>query len=117
MGKQFQVLFCRRFQCPAQEYEKQAFGKCLYWHAKPLAPVLRILNPEFFRRDYGFIRYLGEAPDMRDVKAAASSFRNENRRNPSFLRTGLRIRVSGRKAVRLARRLFAEERQDEAGTN
>ncbi len=116
MGKQFLALYCDRFQCPPQNYEKRAFAKCLYWHAKPLALVLQKLEPSLFQRDYAFIRYLGEAPDIREAMAAASSFRNANHANQSFLRTGLRIRVSGRKAVKLARRLFAGEGEAEART-
>ncbi len=117
MGKQIQALFCDRFLCSIQQYENRAFAKCLYWHAKPVAPLLRTLNPGFFRRDYILIRRLGEATDLHQALAEALSFHATNRANPSFLRTSLRIRVSGRKAVRLAHLLLAEAPEAGAGTN
>jgi hypothetical protein len=106
---EFQLLFCERFGCVLGEYQARAFRQCLYWHAKPLAPVLLKLNPNFFAEDFKFIRYLGEASGVREARANAADFRDGARR--SFLRNTLRIRVSGRKAARLAQKLFADARQ------
>jgi hypothetical protein len=55
----FQVLVCQRFHCPTSEYEERVFRKCLYWHARLLAPVVRRLKSDFFTEDFKFIRYLG----------------------------------------------------------
>ena len=106
--RQFQVLFCKRFNCPPSEYEERAFKKCLYWHAKLLAPVSRKLNPDFFAEDFKFIHYLGEASGSREVRASAADFHDTNLARRSLWRTSLRIRVSGRKAARLAQRLLSE---------
>lgn len=108
--QQFQALFCEQFGCLPSEYEERAFRHCLYAHARFLAPSLRGLNPDFFSQDFAFIRYLGEATGMREARAQAADFQDANRAKPSFLRTGLRIRVSGRKAGRLAQRLFVRGR-------
>jgi len=106
---EFQILFCQRFGCPLGEYQERAFRQCLYWHAKPLAPVLRKLNPNFFAEDFKFIRYLGDANGMREARANAADFRDGVKR--SFLRNTMKIRVSGRKATRLAETLFLEARR------
>ena len=105
----FQSLFCQRFGCPASAYEPRAFRRCLYWHAKLLAPVLLRLNPGFFAEDFKFIHNLGESTGVRETDVDVLNFRDVNLGNPSFWRTGLRIRVSGRKASRLARELFRRE--------
>jgi len=104
--QQLQSLFCQRFRCPPSEYEKRAFWKCLYWQGKLLAPVLRRLHPDLFAEDLKFIRYLGESTGLREVGVDLLSFRDANVGKPSFWRTTLKIRVSGRKAGKLARSLF-----------
>jgi hypothetical protein len=115
--QQFQFLFCQRFRCPASAYELRAFRKCLYWHARLLAPVLRRLTPGFFAEDFKFIRNLGESTGVRDADVDVKNFHDVNSGKPSFWRTGWRVRVSGRKASRLARELFRAEREARAGTN
>ena len=104
---ELRVLFCQRFGCPSSEYEERAFRECLYLHARLLAPLLRWCTPELFSEDFKFIRYLGEATNAREVKANAADFQDANLAHRSFWRTRLKIRVSGRKAGRLAQRLLA----------
>ena len=84
---------------------------CLYSHARLLAPVVRRLNPDFFAEDFKFIRYLGAAAGSRDADVDVLNFHDLNLGKPSFWRTGLKIRVSGRKASRLAHALFTAERE------
>ena len=108
--QQFRALFCERFNCPLSEYEERAFWKCLYWHARFLAPVIRLVKPDFFTEDFKYIRYLGDSTRLREVMEDRRNFHDANRGNPIFLRMTFRIRVSGRKASRLAGRLFSEAR-------
>src|SRR5258708_1194938 len=105
--RDFKALFCEHFGCPPSEFENRAFRELLYWHAKALAPVVRKLKPEFFTEDFRFIQYLGETSRLREAKANAADFKEANAARRSFWRTGLRIRVSGMKATKLAHRLFA----------
>ena len=102
----FRDLFCQRFDCPSSEYEERAFRKCLYWHARFLAPAIRILKPDFFTEDLKFIGYLGHSTGLREALEDRSNFHDVNRWKGGLLRTAFRIRVSGRKASRLAERLF-----------
>ena len=107
--REFKVLFCDRFGCPHSEFENRAFKELLYWHAKPLASMIRRFNPGFFDEDFRFIQYLGDASGLREAKANAADFKDSNAARRSFWRTGLRIRVSGMKATKLAHRLFARD--------
>jgi hypothetical protein len=104
---QFKSLFCERFHCPPSEYEERAFKKCLYWHAKLPVWVLHKLAPNFFAKDFKFIRALGEAEAASEARGDADNFRDDNSFNGGMVRTQFRLRVSGRKAMRLAHRLFA----------
>ena len=109
--QQFQLLFCQLFHCPPSDYEERVFRKCLYWHARFLAPVLRRLSPHFFAEDFKFIRYLGASTSLREVEVDLLNLRDVNLGKPRFWRTGLKIRLSGRKASHLAQQLFAEKRE------
>ena len=103
---EFETRFCRNFDCPQRQYEERAFKALLYWQARPLASIIRRLNPNYFSRDFKFIRYLGEAADFQEAEASVADFRDANVASPSFWRTRCKIRVSGRKAGRLVRLLF-----------
>ncbi len=113
--QQLQVLFCQRFRCPPSAYEARAFRRCLYLHAKLLAPLLQRLKPEVFAQDFRFIRHLGESTSLQEATVDLLNFRDVNLGRPSFWRTDLRIRVSGRKASRLAHDLFRAERETGVG--
>jgi len=105
---QLQQLFCARFGCSEAEYEELAFRHCLYWHARVMAPVLRLLSPSLFDSDLEFIGDLGSATDWQEVKIDVNNFHIMNKGESGFWRATLRLRVSGRKATRLARQLFSE---------
>jgi hypothetical protein len=108
---QFRSLFCEKFNCPPSEFERRAFKKCLYWHARWLGPVIRLFEPEFFRTDLQFIRSLGDSTGLREALEDRGSFHHSNTSNRSFLRTICKIRVSGPKTTRLAETLFSEPRK------
>jgi len=107
-SEQFDFLFCRHFNCSPSEYEDWAFRQLLYPHARLVARLIRMMNPGFFVQDFKFIRYLGEATDLREAKTSAADFQDANAGKRNFWRTGLRIRISGLKASRLADQLFAQ---------
>ncbi|MGH7969944.1 MAG: hypothetical protein ACREIC_14575 [Limisphaerales bacterium] len=107
-----QNVFCERFGCPEKEYEEQAFKRCLFWHARLLAPTLRFLHPAAFEYDLKFIRFLGAASDWQEAKTDVNNFHVLNDGKPSFWREALRLRVSGRKASRMAHQLFSSPERD-----
>jgi hypothetical protein len=109
-GQQLKALFCERFGCPPAGYDERAFRRCLYRHARFLAPVIRRLSPRFFADDFALIRDLGATTDWQEAHTEVLTFQDTNRAKRSLWRTGLRIRVSGRKAADLANRLFSAQR-------
>ena len=106
--KDFKLLFCEHHRCPAGEYEERAFRECLHWQARILAPVIRRLNPEYFAEDFALIRYLGECKAWRSAKLELATFSDANHLHGGFSRKWLRLRVSSRKATKLARRFLRE---------
>ena len=99
-------LYCRSFKCPPPEFEKQAFRRCLHWHARILEPLIRKLRPAHFDRDLMLIRYLGMATGRRDVRLELEAFREGDRSRGSFARKWLCLRVSATKAAKLANALY-----------
>ena len=106
----FERLFCERFGYLYTQYENRAFRELLHGHAKIIAVALRRLKPNFFAEDLKFIRYLGQATDLRDANASVADFQESNAASRNFWRRVMKIRVSGRKATELARPLFARRR-------
>ena len=96
--------FCERFKCPPSEYEKRALRKCLYLHARILAPLLRLLNPGCFERDLVFMDYFGKAKNWKEVADEIAALRYQDIIKP-------RLRVSGRRANKLAAKLLPEGNQ------
>ena len=109
--QQFQYLFCQRFGCQPSEYEARAFKECLYWHARFLAPIVRRVKPDFFEEDSRLVSHLGRATSLPEVDGEIQRFRHAGGKELSFWRMTLRLRVSSRKASRLAHELLAAELQ------
>ena len=107
---QLKILFCRHFGCPVADFEKRMFKRCLYAHARFLAPFIRVIRPRFFDPDHAFIEWLGRTTDLSDVMDAATHFHDKVGFQEGFCFNVLKIRVSGSKALRLARKLFRLQR-------
>jgi hypothetical protein len=99
-------LFCERFNCPPSEYEIRALRKCLYLHARIIAPLLRWFNPGCFERDLVFLDYFGKAKNWQEVTGEIAALHYQDRTKPRVARNALRLRISGRKANKLAAKLF-----------
>jgi hypothetical protein len=65
-------LFCEHFACPPSEFEKRALRKCLYPHARIIAPLFRRLKSGCFERGLLFARYFGNAKDWQEATAGAA---------------------------------------------
>ena len=99
-------LYCERFHCPPEEFEKRAFRSCLYWRARLLAPLIRKFWPDFFNPDFELIRYLGKTPGRRDAVNEMAAYMEFIRTNGGFARKFLRFRISARKSSKLVEQLF-----------
>ncbi len=109
-------LFCELYHCPPEQFEERAFGACLHWRARLLAPVLRRILPRYFDRDFAFVRYLAKTPGRRDAMNELAAFVEADNAKGGFTRKILHIRISARKSSRLIARVFerSAERHDPA---
>jgi hypothetical protein len=106
-SRDLKTLFCGRFRCSPSDFDRRALRKCLYFHARILAPLLRMLSPNCFERDLVFIDYFGKATNHEEVLAEVGALKYLDHTEPRFARRALRLRISSRKAGRLAKKLFA----------
>ena len=104
----FKSSFCERFGCAPEDYQERAFREFLFWHARFLAPLIRAIKPDFFGEDFEFIRCLGDAVDARQAKVDVLDFKDLSFKRWRLLHSGLKIRVSHRKARRIAFQLLAK---------
>ena len=100
--KNLQTAFCERYGCVPEEFEAKVFWRCLHRHALPVARVIWLCNREFFNPDLQAIRLLGSARSARELLAEVNSFRDDYPSRSRFLRESLRIRISGKRLLRLA---------------
>lgn len=107
----FKALFCQYFACPAHQYEQQLFSRFLHRHALPLANLLAKCDPDFFREDWGLIRDLATAQTHGEVLTELNRFYGRNVRDRNWFRKRLSLRISGKRVLRLSRKLFRIARQ------
>ena len=103
----FKSLFCEYGGCAPEDYDERAFRACLYWHARMLAPLIRVVSPKYFERDLALIRYLAAAPGRRHAMNELAAYMEANDSKGGFVRKFLRIRISARTASILIGSLFA----------
>lgn len=101
-SRDFRTAFCERFQCPPAEFEKRAFWRCLYPHATVAARLIQLVNPDYFEPDLRTLRHIGNASTVTHLLAEVNSFRADYRMRSRFLYDVLRLRISGKRVLRLA---------------
>ena len=105
-SKKFRELFCEHFQCPPEAYDQKMFWLCIYRQALPFAHVIKILSPHFFDKDLAVIRQLGITTSQKEFHDEAEDYFYNVHSYGNVLQRSWRIRISGKRLIRLAK-LFA----------
>jgi hypothetical protein len=100
-------LFCKAFECAPEEFDQRAFWLCLYPHAVLPARFIWILNRGYFKQDLELTGLVKHLTSSDEVVLEVERFRSYYR-TTGLLRGLLRVRISGRRVLKLAGRLFAE---------
>jgi hypothetical protein len=108
-GRPFKTLFCDRFDCAPDRFAETVFRRCLYRHAVPLALFMGRLQAALFAEDRRAIEQFGIATELNQVRAIIKDLAYVNRLNRHWLRTGLSVRLSGRRLYALAEQLARPE--------
>ena len=105
MGADFRQLFSEHYGCGEEEFEQRVFNECLFRHSVPVVAVLRRWKPALFREDHDLVRDLAATHDTGEVVSELNRFYGRNARERSFLRTKLYCRISGKRVLKLYRKL------------
>ena len=110
--RSFQEAFCDQTGCSPEEFEIRVFWRCLHRRALPLSALIYRANRSFFELDFRTIRQLGVAKSFEEFGEEVNSFRSDNRRHGGFLRRRLRVRISGRRLMKLISALPTDSQLD-----
>ena len=108
MMEDFLTTFCRRFNCPVESFERKVFWRCLYPQAFPVAWLILLLRSEYFANDLQTIRQLGIVRTREEMHAELDALAYLNRQQGGTLRNSCKVRVSGRRLLRLYDEVFAD---------
>ncbi len=104
----FQQRYCRWHGCTADAFERHIFRRAVQWPWGWLAPVFVRAFPHWFRRDFRELTVAGRAVTLQEIKEVASEFRkgHDPRESRTFVRDTLGFRISGRKLMAEAQRVW-----------
>lgn len=106
MDLDFRQLVSARYGISAEKFERKLFQKCLFRHALPFVWLLEKCDPDFFREDLEMLRDVASARTTDEVICEINRFFGRNARDKSFIRTGLYLRVSGKRVLRFYRKMI-----------
>lgn len=103
----FREIYCEKHQCSPEQFGRRIFWRCLYPHARPLAPLFLLLNYEYFAADRALISCVADAVTMKRVRDEVRDYFWDSN-NRGWLRRTVNIRLSGQRLKNLARLYLPE---------
>lgn len=105
MRRTFAELYCEQHGLSIDAYARTVLRKTLYWHARPLAPLINFVSSEYFAPDRDFVEDVGRLRHYHEFIGCGLDF-SHHPENRGFLRSVLRLRVSTEKMRVLAKSLL-----------
>ncbi len=100
--KTFEEHYCEATGCSAEEFPRRIFWSCLHRHALPVAPVILLVNSEYFAADRELIAEVRKAQKMNQVWEEVRQY-FVSPKHEGMLRRKANIRLSARRLINLAR--------------
>src|ERR1700722_3280641 len=100
--KTFEESYCEATGCAAEDFSRKIFWTCLHRHALPVAPVILLLNSEYFSLDRELIDEVRKAEKMNQVWEEVRQY-FVSPKHEGMLRRKANIRLSARRPINLAR--------------
>jgi hypothetical protein len=98
----FAELYCAQNRIDPLRYEREVLSRSLYPHARLVAWLILLTNPEVLAADFDFVRSVGELRRFRDFEYEAQEYAHHPG-NRGFWRERCFIRVSSRALRRMVR--------------
>ena len=100
--KTFEERYCAATGCTPEEFPRKVFWRCLHRHALPVAPVILLLNDDYFSLDRELIAEVRKAEKMNHVWEEVRQY-FVSPKHEGLLRRRANIRLSARRLINLAR--------------
>ncbi len=97
----FRQLFCEKYRCAPEAYDRKVFWRCLYRPTFPFAGLLYLVYPDFFTEDFKVIRLVGHTTTFKEFKTEIDIFYHNIRHSGGWLQHDFRIRISGSRLIAL----------------
>lgn len=104
----FATRYCAQHGLRMEDYEAVVVKQALYGHARVIAPLLKMIWPDYFAADEEFVQNVGRLTRMRDFIHESEEFVHHPA-NHGFWRSFLYVRVSARKLRRIVRETIRPE--------
>ena len=101
-SKTFREFYCESRHCSPGDYERQVFWATISRRSFPLLILVYWLVPSFFAREFELIRELARAQSYGEFRREVEAYVNRGRFG-NRLRRVLKMRLAGRRLLRLAR--------------
>ena len=95
-------LYCAAHKCRPEEFRSKAFWNCMYRHAIPLSPVLRVLKRGYFIPDQELVVHSQSDDHGADLGRDPPLFSDP--KNQGWLRKRANLRISGQKVIEFSRK-------------
>ncbi|MEK7674396.1 MAG: hypothetical protein AAB676_01005 [Verrucomicrobiota bacterium] len=99
--KTFRQVFCEKYRCAPEGYDRKVFWRCLYRPTFPFACLLYLVYPDFFSEDFKVIRLVGNSTKFKEFKTEIDIFYHNIRHSGGWLKHDFRIRISGSRLIAL----------------
>jgi hypothetical protein len=112
----FSEIYCQRHRCDRAEFVTRIFWRTLYPHARIIAPLILLLDRDYFSADRALILGVADAATMQRVREEVREYYWDSS-NRGWLRRNAHIRISGQRLKNLARDYMPPESDDAIGVD
>ncbi|WED66787.1 hypothetical protein PXH66_07985 [Synoicihabitans lomoniglobus] len=97
--------YCELHGITTDRFASHFFARCLHPHARPIAPLIKLFNRQFFASDFDTVADIAGCRSLQEMHAAIAEYRYHPY-NRGWARDWLRIRISSRRIMRHGRQFF-----------
>ncbi|MCI0540495.1 MAG: hypothetical protein L0Z50_35280 [Verrucomicrobiales bacterium] len=91
--------------CVAEKFVSDLFPRAIYRRSLPVTLLVWWLYPDFFKAEFDLLRELAVVTTRDGFRKEVEEYRYDVRRQASWWKNTLRLRISGQRLLRYARLL------------
>lgn len=104
----FRELFCQKYRCPLNSFEKKLFWRSLYRKSWLVSRLIFLFNPAYFDRDLAVIQKLGNSTNPSEFEREIDAYQRRTRLEIGSVRVRWLLRISGRRLMRIKKEVVSQ---------